>query len=594
MNTRNMSSNNVRSNRVSPDPYPWARAFSWLVLGWLASCECAWAGPGVVSAGPRFEISFPATHHPQPLSGRLLLVISRTEQPIVDYEHSGLNGPEYLGVDVRRLNPGEVVAVTTETLGYPFRSLKEVPLGDYSVQAIVTLYTEYHRSDGHTLLALNQWDGQEFTRNAGNLYSQVSKVHLDPASPATVRLNLTEVVATPAPRAADTGWVKNIRIESKLLSRFWGRPIYLGATILLPRGYLDNPNAQYPVIYEQKSHYLRDAPFSFTPEEVPEKEEERAQREQLGYETGYEFYQAWSSANFPRMIVARLIDPTPFYDFSSAMNSANNGPYGDAIMQELIPYIEQHFRIIREPYARELLGKSTGGRDALALQLFHPEFFGGAWIFYPWGIDYRRFCSGFNVYESESAFSVDWQETRGFQNQYEWWPLERSFPRTVDSMPVGTMRQYALHDAVQGGHSGVGAELNGNENALNSPVGQDGYPRPLYDELTGTIDHEVALYWRQHDLTSYVEANWPRIGGQLVGKLHFYVGDMDEYYRNYGVHHFQGVLKATQNPHEEGTFQYGSLKGHLWQPMTNAELVRMIAEHISRNAPQGATRAWME
>lgn len=563
-------------------------ALLWVVLAGLTLSTSA--ASQSASPGTHFAISFPASARSQPINGRVFLVISRTENPIADYEASYFNAPEYFGVDVRQWRPGQVVLVTAQTLGYPFRSLKDVPPGDYCVQAIVSLHAEYHRADGRVIFGLDNWDGQEVTQNPGNLYSKVQKIHLGASVRSTIKLSLTEVVA-PIPKPADSEWIKNIRIESKLLSRFWGRPIYLGAAILLPRDYLANPNAKYPVIYEQKSHYLRDTPFAFTTENVPETDDARHEREQHGYETGYEFYHAWSSEHFPRMIVARLIDPTPFYDFSSAMNSANNGPYGDAIMQELIPYIEEHFRIIREPYARELLGKSTGGRDALALQLFHPEFFGGAWIFYPWGIDYRRYC-GFDIYESESAFVVNWKETRGFYNPYEWAPLERHFPRTIDSMPLATMRQFGLHDAVRGGPSGVGAEVNGSENALNSPVGADGNPKPLYDELTGKIDHDVALYWRQHDLTYYVETHWPQIGSLLVGKLHFYVGDMDEWYRNYGVHHFQDVLKATQNPHVEGTFQYGPLQGHLWQPMTNAQLMKVIADHVAQNAPQGADRAW--
>ena len=568
----------------------------WLVLLCIVTCGIVMGRPvraEPVAPGVRFEISFPASLHPQPITGRLFLVISRTDQPLADFQRSYLNAPEYLGVDVHQLRPGQVAVVSAATLGYPFRSLKDVPPGDYAVQAIVSLYTEYHRADGHVIWALDQWDGQELSNNPGNLYSKIQKVHLDASAHSTVRVNLTEVVPAADPKPADTDWVKNIKIESKLLSQFWGRPIYLGATLLLPRGYATHPDEKYPIIYEQKSHYLRDAPFAFSTVKVPEKDEERLEREQLGYETGYEFYQSWSAEHFPRMIVARLINPTPYYDFSSAMNSTNNGPYGDAIMQELIPYIEAHFRIIREPYARELLGKSSGGRDALALQLFHPDFFAGAWIFYPWGIDYRRYCGGLNIYESDSAFVVNWKETQGFQSQYEWSPLTRYFPRTTNSQPVGTLQQYALHDEVQGGRSGVGAELTGSEDALNGPVAEDGYPKPLYDKLTGKIDHQVALYWRQHDLTYYAEENWSKIGNQLVGKLHFYVGDMDQWYRNYGVHHFQDILQSTQEPHDEGTFQYGPLKGHLWQPMSNAELVRMIANHLSEHAPKDSDTTWI-
>lgn len=132
--------------------------------------------------------------------------------------------------------------------------------------------------------------------------------------------------------------------------------------VVLPRGYSSNPNQKYPVIYDPRNHYRRDGPFEFSSEPIRESEEERSERLRAGYESGYEFFQTWNSDRFPQMIPVTLINPTPFYDFSSVMSSVNNGPYADAVMQKLIPYIEEHFRTIQEPYARVLIGKSSGGR----------------------------------------------------------------------------------------------------------------------------------------------------------------------------------------------------------------------------------------
>src|SRR5206468_10109964 len=105
---------------------------------------------------------------------------------------------------------------------------------------------------------------------------------------------------------------------------------------------------------------------------------------------GYAGFQAWRGDNFPRMIAITFQHPTPYFDDSYAVNSANNGPYGDAIMQELIPYLEGRFRMIREPWARVLTGGSTGGWEALALQVYHPDFFGGTWVLYPDPVDFRN------------------------------------------------------------------------------------------------------------------------------------------------------------------------------------------------------------
>ena len=122
-------------------------------------------------------------------------------------------------------------------------------------------------------------------------------------------------------------------------------------------------------------------------------------------ESGYEFYRSWTSDDLPRMILVTFQHPTPFFDDSYAVNSANNGPYGDAIMQELIPEIEKRFRIIQKSYARVLTGGSTGGWESLALQVFHPDFFGGTWTFFPDPIDFRRYQL-VDIYSDSNAFIV--------------------------------------------------------------------------------------------------------------------------------------------------------------------------------------------
>jgi hypothetical protein len=566
-----------------------ARLHWWRLFPWILSISFLFTLAVGTSAqektlGASFEVSFPASVRQQPITGRIFVFIGHSGEPELRLQDS----PQFFAIEANQWKPDQVAVIDEKTLGYPFRNLKDVPAGDYYVQAFANVYVEYPRADGHVIWGLDQWNGQDFTRSPGNLYSKTQKVHLDARGNSQIRLNLTEFIP-PVQQPADTEWVKYIKIESKLLSRFWGRPMYLGAIVLLPRGYSSQPEVHYPAIYYQKSHYLRDSPFGFSTENPPETEEERRKRENLGYETGYEFYKAWSSDHFPQMIAVTFLNPTPYYDFSSAMNSDNNGPYGDAIMTELIPYIEERFRIIREPYARVLVGKSSGGRDALALQLFHPNFFGGAWLFYPWAFNYRRYFV-MNIYETENAFELTAKEAGEFGN--EWSPLERYLPRTTSGQPVSSLRQNGLFDEVQGGRSGVSAEWTGSDNALNSPVGDDGYPKPLFDKLTGKVDREVADHWRAHDLAFYLETNWAKIGPQLVGKLHFYVGDMDEWFRNYGVHDLEKFLEGTKNPYYNGSFEYGPLKGHLWQPMTNAELVKIVAAFVSKNVPKGSDSAW--
>jgi hypothetical protein len=278
------------------------------------------------------------------------------------------------------------------------------------------------------------------------------------------------------------------------------------------------------------------------------------------------------------MIAVTFLHPTPYYDDSYAVNSANNGPFGDAIMTELIPYLEERFRIIREPYARVLWGHSTGGWESLALQVNHPDFFGGTWTFCPDPVDFRRFQL-INIYEDENAF---------VEPNHEWLLPERPMKRTPEGQPEATVRQFSQLHAVRGSKGRSGEVLEAWEAAFG-PVGDDGYPKPLWDKLTGKIDHEVAKYMREHgyDLRDYIENNWPKIGPKLVGKIHVFCGEMDSYYLNLAVYLLEDLLRITTNPYYAGSFKYGRpMKGHGWQPTTNAGLIRIMAKHITDGAPQ--------
>jgi hypothetical protein len=529
------------------------------------------AAPRQAAPGPRFEISFSASAHAEPITGRVYVIISRRDQPEPRLQvGSWEQETPFFGADVSQLKPGDSAVIDTAALGYPLRTLIEIPAGDYYVQALMNIYTEFHRSDGHVIWAhMDQWEGQQFNLSPGNLYSNVQKVHIDPGG-YDVKLELTNVIL-PVQVPADTQWVKRVKLQSKLLSHFWGRPMYIGATILLPKDYDQHPNVRYPVIYEQ-DHFKLNPPFRFSSEEPAEGDRRGAFR--------HRFFEQWSGAKFPRMIGVTFQHATPYFDDSYAVNSANNGPYGDAIMQELIPYIEEHFRIIREPWARVLTGGSTGGWESLALQVLHPDFFGGTWTFFPDPIDFRRYQL-VDIYDDNSAFTAP-----GF----EWVQRERPLMRTVEGQVVETVRQMSQLEEVLGSHGRSGQQLEAWE-AVYGPVGADGYPKPLWDKLTGTIDRDVALYMRDHgyDLRYHLERNWNKIGPQLVDKIHIYCGDMDNYYLNLAVYLMEDFLKNTKSPAANATFQYGRpMKGHGWSPYSGSELVKQMADHVTQHAPAGA------
>ncbi|MGB8590931.1 MAG: alpha/beta hydrolase-fold protein [Candidatus Acidiferrales bacterium] len=543
------------------------------------------------STGIRFEISFTASVRNEPTTGRMFVAISPTRDPeprVAAYNSARRRDARvpFFAVDVDQIKPGQPAVIDSTSIGFPYMDLDQLPAGDYYVQGILNVYTQFHRSDGHVIWAhMDQWEGQRWGFSPGNLLSEPQQVHLDPKQPTTVKITLTSVIP-PIELPKDTEWVKNIKFQSKILTAFWGHPMYLGATVLLPKGYVEHPTVYYPVVYVQ-SHFSLNPAFDFSTEENNGPNVFAAMQKQAAgrKESGYEFYRSWNSDDLPRMIAVTFQHPTPYFDDSYAVNSANNGPYGDAIMQELIPYLEAHFRMIPKPYARVLTGGSTGGWESLALQVYHPDFFGGTWTMYPDPVDFRKYGM-VNAYQDDSAFIVPDAPFNA---------PERMFQRDPDGQAVASIRQISQMEYASGTHDRSGAQID-IWDAVYGPVGDDGYPRPLWDHLTGQIDHSVANYMRDHgyDLREYLQTNWPKIGPQLVGKLRIYCGDMDNFYLAGAVYHLEDFLKTTNDPYYAGEFVYGRpMKGHGWQPMTNAELIRMMADQIAKNAPaEENTSSW--
>jgi hypothetical protein len=272
------------------------------------------------------------------------------------------------------------------------------------------------------------------------------------------------------------------------------------------------------------------------------------------------------------MVAITFQHPTPYFDDSYAVNSANNGPYGDALMEELIPYLEEHFRLDRSASGRILTGGSTGGWESLALQVYHPGFFGGTWTGYPDPIDFRRYQL-VNIYDDPNAFAVP---------GYDYNVPERPMMRAPDGQVEVTMRQMSQLEDALGSHGRSAQQFEAWE-AVYGPVGDDGYPQPLFDKKTGKIDKQVAAYMRDHgyDLTYYLQQNWSKIGPQLTGKIHVFVGDMDNYYLNLAVYMLEDYLKTTD---AAAAFDYGRpMKGHGYTPWTTAELVRLMAAQVEKN-----------
>jgi hypothetical protein len=526
-----------------------------LVAGvvFLSSC-----GPPTAGTNLRLSISYPESVDEGPLTGRMILVISQDDQREPRLQ-VGRHGPQFFGVDFENLLPGEEVVIDGSTLGYPIDQLRDLPAREYHVQALLNRYTRFDRSDGHTVwMHMDQWEGQNWRRSPGNIHSDVQRVTLNPANGESLKLEVTNIIP-PIPDPEETKWVKRIKIQSELLTEFWGHPIYIGATILLPKGYDEHPNVHYPTVYYQ-GHFSLRAPLRFREDEPAE----------------------WLAADLPRVIAVTIQHPTPYFDDSYAVNSVNNGPYGDAIHQELIPEIEERFRTIRKKYARVLTGGSTGGWESIAVQVFNPDFYGGTWTFAPDPIDFRN-VEGINIYEDKNAFF----------KEHEWYKVPIASERFTSGEVRLTSEQATTMEMVYGS-KGRGGYQRAIWSATFGPVGEDGYFKPLFDRETGVIDQEVAQYWKEnYDLRYILETNWEELGPKLEGNIHLICGHMDNYYLNGGVYYMEEFLEGTENPYYGGSVTYGERGGHGWRPYSAYDLLRRMGEHITRNAPPGEnTNMW--
>ena len=563
----------------------------------LASMLCGLALGGVapLSQAATVKVTLPLSPDARPLDGRLVVVVSPNPSPEprlqVDLE-APLRSPYMFGQTVDGLKPGETVALDARAYGWPLETLSALPPGDYTVQAVLNRYETFHRADGSTVkLPPEMGEGQQWNLKPGNRYSAPVKVHLGPGG-APVTLTLDKVIPPVTP-PAETPFVKHIRIRSELLSKYWGRDVYLGAHVLLPAGFADHPQAHYPLMVFH-GHFPDDiSGFRTTPPD-PDLKPDYSERFHLaGYNRiqqreAYDFYKTWTSKGFPRFLVIEIQHANPYYDDSYAVNSANLGPYGDAINRELIPYIEKTFRGLGQGWARFTYGGSTGGWEAMATQVFYPDLYNGAFAACPDPIDFRAYTN-VNLYADKNQY-VD----KGVANAIDRPSMRDYLGRTMATQKDSNHMELVLGDK---GRSGGQYDI---WQAVYGPQGADGLPAPIFDKKTGEIDPKVAAYWREHfDLTHIIQRDWAMLGPKLEGKLHIYVGSADTYFLTDAVYFAQDTLESLTSPAWGGEIAYGDRAEHCWNgdpKLANAYsrlhyntmYLPKILKRISDTAPAGA------
>jgi hypothetical protein len=524
--------------------------------------------------------------------GRLLFLLhhSETNEPRFAVNDE-VSSAQVIGMDFEDYQAGKGFDFNLNEFGYPVSDWKEIPNGEYWVQAYIVKYETFNRSDGYTVkMPMDQWEGRQWNRTPGNLYSLPKKIKWDGKTGVNISI---DQINPPVKEPEDTEFIKHIKMKSELLSNFWGRDIYLGAHILLPRDFEKNTNEYYPLMIFH-GHFPSDfGGFRTIPPDEGLEDEYSPRFGIYGYnkiqqQEAYDFYNKWISPDFQKFIVIEIQHANPFYDDSYAVNSQNIGPYGDAITYELIPYIEKQFRGIGEGWARFTYGGSTGGWEALAVQVMYPKEYNGCFAACPDPIDFRAYTT-VNIYEDENAYYL----TGPFRT------TDRVGKRNYLGH-VSTMLKDMNHkELALGGSKSLSGDQWDIWQAVYSPVGNDGYPQPIWDKLTGEINKEVADHWKENfDLRYIMERDWNKIGKDLEGKIHIYCGDMDNYYLNNAVYLTEEFLENTSNPYYRGEVLYGDRAEHCWNGDPNLPnyITRLryntmyldkIAKRLKETAPAG-------
>ncbi len=553
-----------------------------------------------------YTVSFPATLCAKPLDGRMLLVFTKDDssEPRMQVNDTPQSAVVF-GVTIDEQKPGKPVLFGPKADGYPVRTIRALPPGEYTVQAVLDVYETFHRADGSVVkLSPDRGEGKHWNLAPGNLYSTPKKVTIGPET-REVSVELDKVIP-PIPPIADTKYIRHIRIQSALLTKFWGTPMYLSAVVMVPEGFDAHPKARFPLIVAE-DHFVADFDDFRTEPPDPNLKPEYSERFHLaGYnrimqEEAYKNYKEWIAPKTPRVLIVKLQHANPFYDDSYAVNSANVGPYGDAIETELIPAIEKQFRGIGQGWARFLYGGSTGGWESLAVQMFYPDHYNGAFVACPDPVDFHAYMTR-DLYKDDNMFYMQGANKR----------VEQPAMRNYLGQTLISMRDNIAYEAALGDHGRSGDQFDIWQ-AVYSPEGPDGYPLPIFDKKTGVIDHATAAYWHDHyDLDAILQRDWAKsdnpLGPKLQGKLHIYVGSDDTYFLNDAVYLMQDFLDKTGTPGYgvpyDGEVKYGPRAEHCWNgdPTKPNAYSRMhynqmylpqIVERMEKTAPKGADlKSW--
>jgi hypothetical protein len=465
----------------------------------------------------QFRVSFPTEVQAEPFTGRVVLYLSQAKaQP---RERLNWFNPEVLvGRDVTDWKPGEPLVIDShkpdESTTCP-QPVDQLNLAGWKVQAVARF---------------NSWE-RKVGDGAGNGFSATAVV---PSDAGIIELPITQLI--PERPFPENEWCKLLRVRSKLLSEFHQRDVFLQAAVLLPASYHKQPDRKFPVIFTIPgfggTHFdgVRTQPIN----------------EQN--DGGVEF-------------IRLMLDPSCPLGHHVFADSANNGPWGTALVKEFIPELDKQFRTDARPAARFLTGHSSGGWSSLWVMVSHPDDFAGTWSTSPDPVTFEDF-QYINLYATGENMYVDRSDNR------------RPIARRGNQVMLWYRDFDVMEEAL-----GPGGQLHSFE-AVFSPRGSDGKPVRVWDRQTGAVNTEAAKSWEKYDIKRVLERNWQTLGPKLRGKLHVHMGDLDTFYlegatRRLGesLKHLDSDAVIEMHPgHDHGSLLTPQLMARLRAEMTAAYL----------------------
>jgi len=449
-----------------------------------------------------------------PSSGRLYLVFSLSdkEEPRFYSAWPTSNVEPLFAKDVDSFAANQTVTFSEGAIGFPYKALHLLPDKKWYVQAVYD--TDFLDSR---------------INSPRNYYSNVQEIVIDSKSKQTLTLQLESQIAEES-LPAEEQFLKFDKLPSELLSEFWQNDMFLRVGVILPKTYYDNPSAKFPVVYDIGGYHAR-----YT-------------RAKNLYEN-QDFKDFWFSDDTPQMVMVFLDGEAPLGD-SYQVDSQNNGPYGEANIRELMPFLTEKYRLLDDGGSRFTTGCSTGGWVSLALQLFYPDQFNGAWSYSADGVDFRYFQL-VDIYNDKNAFINEHGNERP------------SFRSNDGEIIFSIQREIMMENAIGRNNSFAfsGGQWGG-WNAVFGPKQENGEPSAIWDPATGDIDKKVAKAWEAYDLRAFTEKNWATLGPKLAGKLHIWMGDMDNFYLNNAMNLYQDMLQKQEAPKSDATFRWERNVGH--------------------------------